>query len=67
METAARQDRLVQDIADVMRLLETALVLNDEKGSSSRDLEKLKIWNEKLEAKVLKVEIEVTDHREKSK
>ncbi|MCI64944.1 hypothetical protein A2U01_0086202, partial [Trifolium medium] len=59
MEPTARQDRLMQDTAAVMRLLETALVLNDEKGSSSRDLEKLKIRNEKLEAKVLKLEIEV--------
>ncbi|MCI33906.1 hypothetical protein A2U01_0055124, partial [Trifolium medium] len=33
-----------------MRLLETALVLNDERGNSSKDLEKMKIRNEKLEA-----------------
>ncbi|MCH82125.1 hypothetical protein A2U01_0002922, partial [Trifolium medium] len=52
---AARQDRLVQDIAAVMRLLETALVLNNEKDNSTRDLEKLKFRNEKLEAEAKKL------------
>ncbi|MCI84374.1 hypothetical protein A2U01_0105652, partial [Trifolium medium] len=50
MGPATRQDRLVQDTTPVMRLLETTLVLNDEKGSSTKDLEKLKFRNEKLEA-----------------
>ncbi|MCI78931.1 hypothetical protein A2U01_0100202, partial [Trifolium medium] len=56
MGPASRQDQLVQDTAAVMRLLETALVLNNEKGSSTRELEKLKVRNEKLEAEVLKLE-----------
>ncbi|MCI02687.1 hypothetical protein A2U01_0023721, partial [Trifolium medium] len=42
-------------------------VLNDEKGSSAWDLEKLRARNEKLEAKLLKAEIELTDHQEKYK
>ncbi|MCI49388.1 hypothetical protein A2U01_0070632, partial [Trifolium medium] len=60
---AARQEELARDAAAVMRLLETALVLNDEQGSSTRDLEKLKARNEKLEAEVLKLENELIDHR----
>ncbi|MCH82826.1 hypothetical protein A2U01_0003638 [Trifolium medium] len=54
LEPAARQEQLVQDTAAMMRLLETALVLNDEKDSSTRDLEKLKGRNEKLEAEAEK-------------
>ncbi|MCI79152.1 hypothetical protein A2U01_0100423, partial [Trifolium medium] len=56
MGSASRQDQLVQDTAAVMRLLETSLVLNNEKGSSTTELEKLKVRNEKLEAEVLKLE-----------
>ncbi|MCI37524.1 hypothetical protein A2U01_0058748, partial [Trifolium medium] len=48
MGPAARQDQLVQDTAAVIRLLETALVLNDEQGSSTRELGKLREKNEKL-------------------
>ncbi|MCI40272.1 hypothetical protein A2U01_0061505, partial [Trifolium medium] len=62
---ATRQDQLIQDTAAVMRLLETALVLNDEKGNSTRELEKLKVWNEKLEAEVLMLEGEAIDLRGK--
>ncbi|MCH81952.1 hypothetical protein A2U01_0002746 [Trifolium medium] len=46
MGPAARQDQLVQDTSAVMRLLETALVLNDEQGSSTRELGKLREKNE---------------------
>ncbi|MCI97672.1 hypothetical protein A2U01_0118973, partial [Trifolium medium] len=63
MEPAARETQLVRDTAAVMRLLETALVLNDEKGSSARELGKLQARNEKLEAKLLKAEIELTDQK----
>ncbi|MCI63156.1 hypothetical protein A2U01_0084413, partial [Trifolium medium] len=35
MVPAARQQELARDAAVVMRLLETALVLNDEQGSST--------------------------------
>ncbi|MCI70218.1 hypothetical protein A2U01_0091481, partial [Trifolium medium] len=37
MGPVAHQDHLVQDTATVMRLQETTLVLNDEKGSSTRE------------------------------
>ncbi|MCI41906.1 hypothetical protein A2U01_0063140, partial [Trifolium medium] len=43
----------------------TALVLNDEQGSSTREVEKLKGRNEKLEAKALKLESELIDLRGK--
>ncbi|MCH84613.1 hypothetical protein A2U01_0005445, partial [Trifolium medium] len=67
MEPAARETHLVRDTAAVMRFLETTLVLNDEKGSSVRELGKLRAKNEKLKAKLLKAEIELTDHQEKYK
>ncbi|MCI37591.1 hypothetical protein A2U01_0058815 [Trifolium medium] len=56
MELAARETQLIRDTAVVMRLLETALVLNDEKGSSANELGKLRAKNEKLEAKLLKAD-----------
>ncbi|MCI23392.1 hypothetical protein A2U01_0044571 [Trifolium medium] len=62
--TARRQD-LARDAAAVMRLLETALVLNDEHGSSTRDLEKLKAQNGRLKAEVLRLENELIGHRGK--
>ncbi|MCI48136.1 hypothetical protein A2U01_0069379, partial [Trifolium medium] len=65
MGPAARQQEFARDAAAVIRLLETALVLNDEQGSSTRDLEKLKGRNEQLEAEVLKLENELIDHRGK--
>ncbi|MCI68976.1 hypothetical protein A2U01_0090237, partial [Trifolium medium] len=46
MGPAARETQLVRDTAAVIRLLETALVLNDEKGCSAAKLEKLKARNE---------------------
>ncbi|MCH81998.1 hypothetical protein A2U01_0002793 [Trifolium medium] len=58
---SGRQDELVQDAATLMRLLETALVLNDEKSSAAREIEKLNATNEKLEAKIMKLEGEAID------
>ncbi|MCI08720.1 hypothetical protein A2U01_0029799, partial [Trifolium medium] len=65
MRPAARQEELARDAASMIRLLDTALVLNDEKRSSTRELEKLKVRNEKLEAEVLKLEGEAIDLRGK--
>ncbi|MCI96634.1 hypothetical protein A2U01_0117934, partial [Trifolium medium] len=62
---AARQEELARDAAAVIRLLETALVLNDEQGSSTREVGKLKARNEKFEAKALKLESELIDLRGK--
>ncbi|MCI40327.1 hypothetical protein A2U01_0061560, partial [Trifolium medium] len=65
MGPAARKEELARDAAVVIRRLETALVLNDEQGSSTREVEKLKGRNEKLEAKALKLESELIDLRGK--
>ncbi|MCI76678.1 hypothetical protein A2U01_0097948, partial [Trifolium medium] len=59
------QEELGRDAAAMIRLLETTLVLNDEQGSSTREVEKLKARNEKLEAKALKWESELIDLRGK--
>ncbi|MCI59289.1 hypothetical protein A2U01_0080544, partial [Trifolium medium] len=50
MGAESRGNQLVRDTAAVIRLLETALVLNDEKDCSAAELEKLKARNEKLVA-----------------
>ncbi|MCI25179.1 hypothetical protein A2U01_0046368, partial [Trifolium medium] len=65
MGPAARQEELARDAAAVMRLLETTLVLNDEHGSSTREVERLKAKNEKFEAKALKLQSELIDFRGK--
>lgn len=39
---------LAQDVAALMRVLEIAMVLNDEKTYSAQNLEKLWVANEKL-------------------
>ncbi|MCI44086.1 hypothetical protein A2U01_0065325, partial [Trifolium medium] len=62
MGPAARQQELARDAAAVIRLMETALVLNDEQGSSTREVENLKARNEKLEAKALKLDNELINH-----
>ncbi|MCI97128.1 hypothetical protein A2U01_0118428, partial [Trifolium medium] len=49
----------------MMRVMETVLVLNDEQGSSNREMAKLRTRNEKLEARVLKLDGELTDLRGK--
>ncbi|MCH79893.1 hypothetical protein A2U01_0000654 [Trifolium medium] len=65
MGPVALQEELAQGAAAVMRLLETALVLNDEQGSSTRGLEKLKMENGRLKAEVLKLENVLIGHRGK--
>ncbi|MCH84476.1 hypothetical protein A2U01_0005308, partial [Trifolium medium] len=65
MGPAARQEELARDAAVMIRLLETALILNDEQGNSTREVEKLKARNEKLEAKALKWDSELIDLRGK--
>ncbi|MCI89547.1 hypothetical protein A2U01_0110836, partial [Trifolium medium] len=48
-----------------MRLLETALVLNNEETCPTAELKKLQTKNEKLQAEVTKVENTFADYREK--
>ncbi|MCI43300.1 hypothetical protein A2U01_0064537, partial [Trifolium medium] len=48
-----------------MRLLETALVLNNEETCPAAELKKLHAKNEKLRGELTKVENAFTDHQEK--
>ncbi|MCI71615.1 hypothetical protein A2U01_0092878, partial [Trifolium medium] len=50
MTPAAREAQLVRDTAPVMRLLETALVLNNEETCPAAELKKLQAKNDKLQA-----------------
>ncbi|MCI86387.1 hypothetical protein A2U01_0107668, partial [Trifolium medium] len=61
----AREEQLVRDAAVVMRLLETALVLNGEDTCPAAELKKLQSRNEKLKAEVAKVENAFADYRGK--
>ncbi|MCI89143.1 hypothetical protein A2U01_0110431, partial [Trifolium medium] len=56
MGSAARQGELTQDLTAMIRVMETVLVLNDEQGSSNREMAKLRTRNEKLEARALKLD-----------
>ncbi|MCI38820.1 hypothetical protein A2U01_0060049, partial [Trifolium medium] len=55
MTPDARKMQLVRDTAAVMRLLETAIVLNSEETCPAAELKKLQAENEKLQAEVTKV------------
>ncbi|PNX68987.1 hypothetical protein L195_g064233, partial [Trifolium pratense] len=59
----ARQNQLNEDIAAVIRLAETALVLNE--GGPTREVEKLAARNAKLEGHIVKLEGELIDLRGK--
>ncbi|MCI85231.1 hypothetical protein A2U01_0106510, partial [Trifolium medium] len=63
MTPAAREAQLVKDIAAVMRLLETALVINNEETCPAAELKKLQMKNEKLRAEATKVENAFADYR----
>ncbi|MCI63987.1 hypothetical protein A2U01_0085244, partial [Trifolium medium] len=59
----ARHQQLSRDIAAVIRLAETALVLNE--GGPEREMRKLIARNEKLEALNMKLENDVTTYKDK--
>ncbi|CAJ2641299.1 unnamed protein product [Trifolium pratense] len=63
VSSAARQNQLNEDIAAVIRLAETALVLNE--GGPTREVEKLAARNAKLEGHIVKLEGELIDLRGK--
>ncbi|MCI53087.1 hypothetical protein A2U01_0074333, partial [Trifolium medium] len=65
MTPAAREEQLVRDTAAVMRLLETALVLNNEETCPAAELKKLQARNEKLRGELTRVENAFTDYRGK--
>ncbi|PNX67706.1 hypothetical protein L195_g063646, partial [Trifolium pratense] len=63
VSAAARQNQLTQDIAAVIRLAETALVLNE--GGPAHETERLVAWNTKLEGRIVQMEGELIDLRGK--
>ncbi|CAJ2655512.1 unnamed protein product [Trifolium pratense] len=63
VSSSARQNQLNEDIAAVIRLAETALVLNE--GGPTREVEKLAARNAKLEGHIVKLEGELIDLRGK--
>ncbi|CAJ2655906.1 unnamed protein product [Trifolium pratense] len=63
VSAAARQHQLTQDIAAVIRLAETALVLNE--GGPNHEAEKLAAKNRKLEAEIALLENDLLDLRSK--
>jgi cell division protein FtsB len=65
MDEEASRDRILEDSAGLLRMLETLLVLHDDRGNRRSDLEKLQAANAKLEAENLKLENEVVDLRGK--
>ncbi|MCI86701.1 hypothetical protein A2U01_0107982, partial [Trifolium medium] len=65
MTPAAREAQLVRDTAAVIRLLETALILNNEETCPAAELKKLQAKNDKLRGELTRVENAFTDYREK--
>ncbi|CAJ2651980.1 unnamed protein product [Trifolium pratense] len=63
VSAAARQNQLTQDIAAVIRLAETTLVLNE--GGPTREMEKLAAQNARLEGSIVQMEGELIDLRGK--
>ncbi|CAJ2654490.1 unnamed protein product [Trifolium pratense] len=63
VSSAARQNQLNEDIAAVIRLAETALILNE--GGPTHEVEKLAARNAKLEGHIVKLEGERIDLRGK--
>ncbi|CAJ2637044.1 unnamed protein product [Trifolium pratense] len=61
--SSARQNQLNEDVAAVIRLAETALVLNE--GGPTHEVEKLAARNAKLEGKIVLMEGELIDLRGK--
>jgi hypothetical protein len=65
MDDESGRDRIIDDSAGLLRMLETVLVLHEDRSNRRDDLEKLKAENAKLEAENMKLENEVVDLRGK--
>jgi hypothetical protein len=63
----AGRDRILEDTAGLLRMLETVLVFHEDRSSRRKDLEKMKEEYVKLEAENMKLENEVVDLRGKKK
>jgi cell division protein FtsB len=58
-------NRIIEDSAGLLRMLETVLVLHEDRSSRRNDLEKMKAEYARLEAENMKLENEVVDLRGK--
>jgi hypothetical protein len=67
MSDESARDQIVDDSAALLRMLERVLVLQEDKGSGRKNLEKMKSDYQVLEAVNLKLENEVVDLRGKRK
>jgi cell division protein FtsB len=65
MDDESGRDRIIDDSAGLLRMLETVLVLHEDRSNRRNDFEKLKAANAKLEAENMKLENEVVDLRGK--
>jgi cell division protein FtsB len=65
MDDDSGRDRIIEDSAGLLRMLETVLVLYEDRSSRQNDLEKMKAGYVKLEAENMKLENEVVDLRGK--
>jgi cell division protein FtsB len=65
MDDESGRDRIIEDSAGLLRILETVLVLHEDRSSRRNDLEKMKVEYVKLEAENMKLENEVVDLRGK--
>jgi hypothetical protein len=65
MSVAETEAQLARDVAGVMRIWETALVLTETKGDAGRELVKARETNNKLEARLAKAEGDLLDYKGK--
>jgi hypothetical protein len=65
MDQRASRDQILEDSTSLLRPLETVLILNEDRGSMTKDLERLREVNAKLEAENMELENEVVDLRGK--
>jgi cell division protein FtsB len=65
MDDDSGRDRIIEDSAGLLRMLETVLVLYEDRSILQNDLEKMKAGYVKLEAENMKLENEVVDLRGK--
>jgi cell division protein FtsB len=65
MDDESARDRIIDDSAGLLRMLETVLVLQEDRSSRRKDFEKLKGKYLALEAENMKLEDEVVDLRGK--
>jgi putative heme degradation protein len=65
MSATETEAQLARDVAGMMRIWETALVLTETKGDAGRELVKAREMNSKLEARLAKAERDLFDYKGK--